>query len=1093
MEGLPKSDGEPMVARPLFGRSDNIAANPNAMQDPMFDQAGDNADMDVDACKEDEGDEQYGGNDDDNAPDGDEFDDEEPMPESRVFTRLAPRNVTVRVRPTDERMLVRFKIYAKAITEKFQRRARLVPEDTCVSDNQPRKSLVKKMIKVFFKSYAIESLLDHISEGLTVGEPSVTRAEFGTFLRLYCMMSAYGLSPTAFFSERTGTRGSLIDKQTEMTIDRFMAITRAIDRKEPPADRNTSVETLDQALDAINRANSFLFLRAIDLDISCDDLKMYMRSLRAKDFGYVVSTSNKQRCITMTCAVSPLTGFLFGSSMIKKAFAKGTRKLESFRRCVRSMSSQAYAGALSPLSNSIFYIDRGYLNKAFRDYVSKELKSGYLGTIPLNYWSAFLHGRSEKSGKTRVANERTGQTVVPDTGSRGVYYSIRRTEPGSRGKTLVAAYRKGGFSSVGVVETNIALDYSSQWALVPRSKQYTFGEALSGTAGPVSDLWTAFKSRVKMLTMDQGGGDVCWLYFRIGLLTSSVARSAMMGLRTCPDLWKDHSAIAGLLSINIETEERDVGTTQYSLEMLQGKRNQELKDILGLYNLSKSGNKNALMQRIIDAQDKGTLRAASLAKADIGRVVIPLFFEPPVDREWLRTGSLNEVHIMNQLKPFLAEYGFELIAARTLGLASSRTNESLATSVDAWLVIKTPSLEILEVVAEFKTASSDKTQDAATLMFTEVFGTIYIENCSVQSTKALLGAVKREHIVQIMHHCITTSVSTVAYVLSKPGGTFIRFSLVTFSEEVLYNYGRLISEIDSHTCFLRDPNLPLPANVDQMSLASSFCPDLETLQCFRLLRAALVKLFEETGSLPRGDLIPLIIDHWNRFMCGIDVVSTIMAHVEMHIQGIGPIGRILFTSLMWQFHQVFVACKICCLPLDTITSYTEKQNKWKKLIGPFGDFLIFVGQCIDEVFHAEQEAEKAKAKLAPMSSGKKRSGNFIDEWNEEERVAFRLDRDQVHDSARTYGKKKAYCAYCGGTRMIGGRVVRVGRQTRSYCTACNVPLCSKPFSTTRSENTTKDYTPTRKRRHTEKQAFLPVEVCHKIWHETEVLQPPYKQ
>ena len=50
----------------------------------------------------------------------------------------------------------------------------------------------------------------------------------------------------------------------------------------------------------MNEANSCVFMKDMDIDVSCDDLKLKMSSLKAGDFGFVVSNIKKKKVITMT-------------------------------------------------------------------------------------------------------------------------------------------------------------------------------------------------------------------------------------------------------------------------------------------------------------------------------------------------------------------------------------------------------------------------------------------------------------------------------------------------------------------------------------------------------------------------------------------------------------------------------------------------------------------------------------------------------------------------------------------------------------------------------------------------------------------------
>ena len=93
---------------------------------------------------------------------------------------------------------------------------------------------------------------------------------------------------------------------------------------------------------------------------------------------------------------------------------------------------------------------------------------------------------------------------------------------------------------------------------------------------------------------------------------------------------------------------------------------------------------------------------------------------------------------------------------------------------------------------------------------------------------------------------------------------------------------------------------------------------------------------------PAHDLRPYIVDLWNRFKGGQDVVSRQMSNVKVNFRQLSPRAFLVIRQIMTQLLNAHLALRLVKLRLDDkvdeFTSY-KKMKQTLNEMGTFSDFL----------------------------------------------------------------------------------------------------------------------------------------------------------
>jgi hypothetical protein len=187
---------------------------------------------------------------------------------------------------------------------------------------------------------------------------------------------------------------------------------------------------------------------------------------------------------------------------------------------------------------------------------------------------------------------------------------------------------------------------------------------------------------------------------------------------------------------------------------------------------------------------------------------------------------------------------------------------------------------------------------------------------------------------------------------------------------------------------------------------------------------------------PAHDLRPYIVDLWNRFKGGQDVVSRQMSNVKVNFWQLSPWAFLVIRQIMTQLLNAHLALRLVKLRLDDkVDEFTSYKNMKQSLnrMGTFSMFLYNFSENWEPNKNNNDNIDESSDTTTLPTSVPKR--NWVPWFNSPEGgKRLRLSNEGHTLLSSVYPKKK--CVLCD-------------MNTTSKCAKCQVHICRFPFGRNR--------------------------------------------
>ena len=908
-----------------------------------------------------------------------------------------------------------------------------VPEIKAICKNVRNLFGVNKNEDVQFNdvtNYFLSSILDHlyaaICDGLPTGNVTITIVQFTysssgdsvaesdvvCFCKVLGYLSIYRTTPTRFFDKK---KSGLYPMAAVFKKSSFDKIFQSLKKKRDSTCSGTwdAPFTVDRSVREIEQAFTvasckIAYIRGVT-SISLDDDQYRITSSLSESLGFKrINNPKKVFGVVSSNAVSLTSSIVLGLRLM----GKGESLQDIVQILLMWMQSSGLPHHVQGMNETIA-MDRGYFSPCLIEYLCQQ---GFhlIGTFRRWKSAPFTFGTFSAANSQRILEK----------GAKSLY--VARRKFGERWVYAVA-YRGG--------RGRVALLLST----MPRISVWVHRPKRSGTfefSDPGHDLiQSTIDSFTDPLTQSQGGME--WHILRIGLITSTVAHTV---LSTCVNTF-DTPAEKNMLAIMGISGRSHI--VCFDREELVKKSANELKTLCKARRLFCSGNKQELIERLLDPVDPVPIElTADLMKN---------WFMKPLKTPEMKMGSANETNIRNSIPSFLEKYGqgFSIIGDIVQrGLLRKKqsmddTNMNLlATSIDGVMVLLGPDKDVESAfvcVLEMKTMTTDHTSSEAQRHLQDAWRQLGVPDQRFFVTtvdrplfkKLIFKSIFRS---QVLHHLTVTGVDHLLFVVAST--TNVIFSVLV---QVTQSTRDLFESMISSRCaeYLQYFNLPdLFSRINLRSDEFGHAVDCHTVQIWRNLQISMEKWRLDKGHsiLPAQDIIPFIVSHWNNFKGGQDVVSRILKNVKVDFRSLTPRGFIFIRFIMLALmnsHMIFRLLKVD----NELSSYSQYHQLKQRLnrMASFSDFLqhfvenwtpsrSFSNSPNDPVDKASLPNSEAENNAIPKAPPR-----YVLKWlNGPVGRQTRLRKDIFH--ARISTATKRHCPICDS-------------QTTAHCTICGVNAC----------------------------------------------------
>ena len=858
---------------------------------------------------------------------------------------------------TDKATLSMIKSEAKQLLGRWMK---LVHGESCRRSVTNHGINLEDITELVFRGTFLSKLLSDINWCMDSGS-KVSGSEFFEFVRVEIRLMDYGTSPTEYFE------GCKLQKYLPVGMQeaRYNAIYKALCKSQsrrsaaelqehgttwlPPRYINSDLPTLSAEL----RETGRILAVAEKTDVTFDDDMLAKRSRTVKEAG-IASTSIQLKGRvgpTSHVAASSNTGIHIGSYIQ----LIGDEPYDCVMELLKSMISRDFNPRSQQLvTNHRFFMDRWYSMKKIRNLINKA-NGEYVATVKRCKSSPYLHGPKWTASAKR--------TKLDAIGSSMEWTSVRAFDEsdvrqGGRTHEYYTAYRTG-LGNIFYMITN-SPEYVRHYNIVPYPNATETKPYDDNNCDAFSRMQHG--NGVQNYTTGQSE-DKAWFYMRpftisstaAVVLCSCVARNSVanqepvsrhgeqvLKLLGCK-VYSRNTAFVNMQSAIEDGEFPDefADRVVFSEAELSGKSNEELKEILRNQGKQLSGNKVALIARIIDG--------GNVSAVNVLQLLVRKWFLTPWGKgnTNLSDGLWNEKNIIKALPKFVSENTQNRIFMNgivTTGLQGRINSPWQVSSIDGEALIKqvTDTGEEVEYWAgiEFKTATSTTSGKKADRIQHELGYRYAFIEVGFNDRQTFKTHVKLlSHRCQLLCHGATLKHRDMFYVVATT--TYIvRVVHVRFIPLVLTQYDAFIKNSkEQYLSFFWDSFGSAP-ELDDYGYCRDRATFLHAIEMCKNFRAA---VNDRGCAFPKlRFILPMSASLYNIRKNGVDQFSSDLKFVQPRHQRQGiEVAikmRYLYTAIHTIFKMYLLASTYNYLVSDACTSYRKYQRYRSKQLS-FTNFL----------------------------------------------------------------------------------------------------------------------------------------------------------
>jgi hypothetical protein len=441
-------------------------------------------------------------------------------------------------------------------------------------------------------------------------------------------------------------------------------------------------------------------------------------------------------------------------------------------------------------------------------------------------------------------------------------------------------------------------------------------------------------------------------------------------------------------------------------------------------------------------------------------------------------GSANESKVLAAIPEFLNAFhnGIELTSEpRELGLCARDGKRHLATSIDGLLQAKIDESETtLPIGIEIKSYVAPKSQDQVA---TNRAGLRRFEKCAYGDSVFNRIVNNSGYRVQILHHAMVLKLNHILFVQADKN-TIKTCLLVEVPEGDRDRLESLLDKYaDEHLKWVYDCNASFPELQESRISSGGYTVEPESVRVNLALAKAIEDLVDKAKCpLPRmKHIVPRIVAYWNAIKGSIDVMSRLLLHFKIPLQGASPEQVYIIRMIQLVVIDGFLATKLVkhALPkanqyksFRKLKKYASRKLRLKSFVKHLGRRFVLpvqvkgaCGSASRQLISPGKEDTTAAATLAEMSrldpkplqyliAGKKKK--LIDMFNENESKDSKTKRMVTHNAKRIRldrsfnhqmgvqrdNKKRKYFEHCVLCYRSG-----IKKKTCNRCPTCHVFLC----------------------------------------------------
>ena len=874
----------------------------------------------------------------------------------------------------------------------------------------PSKNVLNEIVNLFL-SPLISAWTDTANASNPTDAPPLQVNAIHHFIRTLACLLFYKKTPSSFFGNE-----SAFPPASQLNGPFFSRVTKGFSK--PGEDDVRSVwgkphrtcPNVSRCERMCNEVNSkFAFVPNVSM-LSQDDDQCRLSSLACEDIGLVrVNNPKKAFGPVATGSVSVTSGITLSIHVAHR----GESALDVTKIVMMNLTNAQLPDQVQ--GSNIIAMDRGYWNAELIQCLSN---CGFqlIGTHKRTKAYPFTFGES------RACDE---QKRVEEKGAKSLCWARKKLG----NVDMHALAHRDGKGNVATMFTTIRdIPFYSFNCIEKR-----------GTTIRVSSTVNEMKNRVTELTHGQGGVDWHVMRSTSGAITST---TASIIFRYCQDDIPEESRCLlqhlGIREISQSTE------PAFTEEVLQEKTIPQLKDILRQKQLPITGSKPTLINRILDAP---------LDQLDIRQELMKTWFMKPLkNNSNFKIGLLNEDRIADNICRFVndnnAKYSIQDISE--CGLVSNNDHEHLHTSADrlCWLNIQPhngagPTQREFAPI-EMKTVTKSTTDDQAMNRIRPYLAGERVIQVNFESLQFKSLVWTPGYRGQVLHHA---AVYRSNYVVFACANAFkIHYVLVVFiSNEILDKYE--IATTIMHQRRLEWYSEPVSTYDGELNLHHAI--DGHTMQLWKGMAGELkVFLANNSEVNPAHDLRPHIVDLWNRFKGGQDVVSRQMSNVKVNFRQLSPRAFLVIRQIMTQLLNAHLALRLVKLQLDDkvdeFTSYKKMKQALNEM-GTFSDFLYKFGENWEPEKNNNDDMDESfgpnSSAPFPTSVPKRNRVSWFNSFEGGKRLRLSTEGHALLQAV--HPKKK--CLLCD-------------MKTTSKCEKCQVHLCRFTFGQHRTSCWVKHHT-----------------------------------
>jgi hypothetical protein len=534
------------------------------------------------------------------------------------------------------------------------------------------------------------------------------------------------------------------------------------------------------------------------------------------------------------------------------------------------------------------------------------------------------------------------------------------------------------------------------------------------------------------LTSAQGGFE--WHVIRAGssIVTSTIAYEVLMHFRN--EATAEETILFSSIGLSLSEPTDFAGLDR---DALRTKTTSQLKQLLRERALPQSGNKEALIERLLQAPNQ---------PVSVIKKLMSKWFMKPLNNSFLKLGSANEIKILQALPAFFQHFGggIALVSGPfQRGLLQRNTGSALSflsTSIDGCAVLSAgleDNSTEFAVVLELKTATTLNTQSEASRRLASAQALSRDPNMQVFRSDfgddlCKLLVWTPQYRSQILHHTVTTSVSYCLFVVA---------SLSKILYSVLVDIPAGVRSIyENFMIRLAYPALQefsaSPASFLESSDDFGHAVDIETLHIWQKMAKAIRNWPLRPAA---SDILPYCVSKWNHCKGGQDVCSRILKNVKVDFRKLTPRAfiyiRIIMTALM-NGHMLYRLLEIEP-ELSNFSSYRQlkralnhRRTFWEFLrdfIELWEPSLSFIRRQSDVAMMSQvNEQEPVERNRDPANLPKPPKRNILKWLQTDDGKKLRLSAEPHHRGSR----KQRFCPLCK-------------THTTVYCKTCDINVCAQ--------------------------------------------------